>query len=119
MSWRSLACSVLTRERPTASTCTISGSSRHSRRTPCPTIPVAPKRITFIVDFPTHAATDSTRQEPAHPTREEREQARARPGDHEPAGLGRGGSEAAGRLVAGGGLFPENGGPGWGRRRRP
>jgi len=32
-----------------ASTSAISGSSKHSRRTPCPTIPVAPNKITFTV----------------------------------------------------------------------
>src|ERR1700720_2939641 len=34
--------------RPTASTLSTSASSRHSRRQPCPTIPVAPNRTTFI-----------------------------------------------------------------------
>src|ERR1700722_19581860 len=34
--------------RPTTSTLSTSGSSRHSRSTPCPTMPVAPNRMTFI-----------------------------------------------------------------------
>src|ERR1700716_1912067 len=32
----------------TASTLSALGASRHSRSTPCPTIPVAPNRMTFI-----------------------------------------------------------------------
>jgi hypothetical protein len=34
--------------RPTVRTRSTSGSSRHSRSTPCPTIPVAPNTITFM-----------------------------------------------------------------------
>src|SRR5205807_1717581 len=34
--------------RPTASTRSMPGSIRHSRKTPCPTMPVTPKMITCI-----------------------------------------------------------------------
>src|SRR5215470_15646641 len=37
---------------PTARTLSTPSSSRHSRRTPCPTIPVAPKRRTFTGSSP-------------------------------------------------------------------
>src|SRR4051794_31241627 len=38
--------------RPTVSTRVTVGSRRHSRSTPCPTMPVAPKMTTFIVLLP-------------------------------------------------------------------
>src|SRR5258707_15824366 len=44
----SLGCVRSVELRPTASTLSTPSSRRHSRRTPCPTIPVAPKRITFM-----------------------------------------------------------------------
>src|SRR6266545_1303826 len=44
----SLACCTPVGLRPTASTRSTPASTRHSRRTPCPTMPVAPKTITFI-----------------------------------------------------------------------
>src|SRR5437773_963044 len=45
---RSLVCVCPVALRPTESTVCTRGSSRHSRRTPCPTMPVAPNRITFM-----------------------------------------------------------------------
>src|SRR2546421_10034766 len=45
---RNFGCVVPGELRPTASTASTPSSRKHSRRTPCPTIPVAPKRITFI-----------------------------------------------------------------------
>src|ERR1700739_2098389 len=45
---RSLACVCPVGLRPIASTLSTSASSRHSRSTTCPTIPVAPNRMTFI-----------------------------------------------------------------------
>jgi hypothetical protein len=45
---RSFGCRVPVALRPTARTRSTPGSRRHSRSTPCPTMPVAPNRITFI-----------------------------------------------------------------------
>src|SRR3984893_1819827 len=45
---RSLAFCTPVGLRPTASTVSTPGSIRHSRSTPCPTMPVAPNRMTFI-----------------------------------------------------------------------
>src|SRR5262245_44068201 len=45
---RSLSCRWPVVVRPMVRTCSMSWSSRHSRKTPWPTIPVAPKRMTFI-----------------------------------------------------------------------
>src|SRR5580692_9294586 len=53
---RSLALLCPVGLRPTASTLSTPGSSRHSRSTPCPTIPVAPNRMTFI-DPPSRRCT--------------------------------------------------------------
>ena len=52
MSSRSFGCCCPIGLRPTDNTCSTPGSSRHSRRTPCPTMPVAPKSMTFISTFP-------------------------------------------------------------------
>ena len=46
---RSLSCCGRLALRTIARTLSTSGSSRHSRRTPYPTIPVAPKRTTFMI----------------------------------------------------------------------
>src|SRR4051794_1883906 len=51
MSSRSLACCSPVGLRPTLSTRVTSPSRRHSRSTPCPTIPVAPKIMIFIWRF--------------------------------------------------------------------
>src|SRR3984893_13298359 len=51
LSWmisRSLAWRCPLGLRPTDSTLSMPGSSRHSRNTPCPTMPVAPNKMTFI-----------------------------------------------------------------------
>src|SRR5271170_7768273 len=45
---RSLGCCCSMELRPITSTEMTSGSSRHSRSTPCPTMPVAPKTMTFM-----------------------------------------------------------------------
>src|SRR6185312_2609390 len=45
---RSLACRTPVGLRPTASTSVTPASMRHSRRTPCPTMPVAPNRMAFM-----------------------------------------------------------------------
>src|ERR1044071_1700623 len=47
---RSFGCVLPLAERNTANTSVTSGSPRHSRRTPWPTMPVAPKRMIFIRD---------------------------------------------------------------------
>src|SRR5260370_12164306 len=44
----SLACVRPVGRRPTTSTRSMPGSIRHSRKTPCPTMPVAPNRMTFM-----------------------------------------------------------------------
>src|ERR1019366_7996751 len=52
ISSRSFGCRCPVALRPIERTLCTSGSSRHSRKTPCPTIPVAPKRRTFICSPP-------------------------------------------------------------------
>jgi len=49
-SWRNLPEAFAIALRPTASTASTPASRRHSRSTPCPTMPLAPNRIIFIAD---------------------------------------------------------------------
>src|SRR5262249_28436017 len=52
---RSFACRAPVALRPTVCTSVTSGSSRHSRSTPCPTMPVAPNSSTFTIPPQSHA----------------------------------------------------------------
>src|SRR5262249_57801593 len=56
MSSRRFGWSRYVEVRRRARTLSTLSSTRHSRRTPCPTIPVAPKRMTFISGVKASAA---------------------------------------------------------------
>src|SRR5258705_13734867 len=56
----SLACCTPVGLRPTTSTRSTPASTRHSRNTPCPTMPVAPNRMTFMGEL--HSSLDKREQ---------------------------------------------------------